>query len=295
MPKGYSTLFHFLFGVFSILGCAITSCSTDHVTPPLTTFSPMFLPSPSATEWIEPQVTVARETPTPKVEATTVEAFLPTTSPTQEIFQMCSPLAWESIPELFEIVSDPYHPPPPNRAEERHHGVDFSHYTRKQYKSIEGEPVQSVVDGKVASAIQDRPPYGNMVIIETPGDQLPQALRQQFSIGRGQSLYVLYAHLASSPPVSLGDSISCGQEIGQVGASGYNIVNAHLHLETRIGPSSSVFPSMAFYTTSASQAEMENYIRWRTGGEFVHFDPMSLFQWYLDFIDLAEPPISNIR
>lgn len=295
MPKGCFILFHFLFGVLFVLGCTITSCSAGHVTPPSATFSPTFLPSPSATEWIEPQVTGAEETPTPKVEATNVEAFSPTPSPTQENFQLCSPLAWESIPELFEIVSDPYHPPPPNRAEERHHGVDFSHYTRKNRQSIEGEPVQSILDGKVASAIQDRPPYGNLVIIETPGDQLPQALRQQFGIGRGQSLYVLYAHLASSPPVSLGNPIFCGQEIGEVGASGYNIVNAHLHLETRIGPSSSVFPSMAFYTTSASPAEMENYVRWRTGGEFVHFDPMSLFQWYLDFTDIDESLNSDIR
>jgi hypothetical protein len=35
-------------------------------------------------------------------------------------------------------------------------------------------PVQSVLAGTVAISLVEKFPYGNMVIVETPGDQLPQ-------------------------------------------------------------------------------------------------------------------------
>ena len=50
-------------------------------------------------------------------------------------------------------------------------------------------------------------------------------------------MYSLYAHMGQSPYVGLGDEVICGQELGTVGITGYDIVNPHLHLETRIGPS----------------------------------------------------------
>jgi murein DD-endopeptidase MepM/ murein hydrolase activator NlpD len=79
----------------------------------------------------------------------------------------------------------------------------------------------------------------------------------------------------------LGEMVYCGQEIGTVGMTGYNIVNPHLHLETRIGLAGGRFESMAFYDTSATVEEMDNYLRWRTSGDFRHFDPMMLFDDYL--------------
>jgi murein DD-endopeptidase MepM/ murein hydrolase activator NlpD len=197
-------------------------------------------------------------------------------------FQICSPLASEEIDQLREIVSDPYNPPSPNR-EERHHGVDFSYYRRIDRAGIEGESVQSILSGVVAAVVYDRLPYGNLVIIETPADLLPDLLREKLKLENGKSLYTLYAHMKEEPRVELGQEVGCGQEIGLVGFTGYNVVNPHLHMETRIGDKGVTFYSMVFYDTSAMPDEMENYRRWRTSGDFVHFDPMLLFQYYLDF------------
>lgn len=230
----------------------------------------------------------ATVTPLPSATATPVPTETPTLSPAltpTPQFTMCSPLAWETIPEIFEIVSDPYHPPPIVRAEERHHGVDFSHYQRKGYKTIEGEPIQAVLPGFAVAVVYDRLPYGNMIVIETTGEQLPETLAAEIGLGQGESLYLLYAHFQSSPLASQGDPVICGQELGKVGTSGYNIVNAHLHLETRFGQSGKQFESMAFYTASASEEEMANYQHWRTSGEFRHFDPMKLFSAYLAYIN----------
>lgn len=196
-------------------------------------------------------------------------------------FQICSPLSGEEIDKLWEIVSDPYNPPAPNR-EERHHGVDFSYYRRNDRSGIEGEIVQSILPGLVAAVVFDRLPYGNMVIIETPSDLLPQTLREELALDFSKSIYTLYAHMKEAPLLKLGQDVLCGQEIGYVGSTGYNVVNSHLHLETRIGVRGVTFDSMVFYDTSATPDEMENYRRWRTSGEFIHFDPMRLFQFYLD-------------
>ena len=208
---------------------------------------------------------------------------LPVERPTANSFGICSPLAMESIDELFEIVSDPYKPPPENRAEERHHGVDFSHYARKDVRSIEFEPAQSILDGTVAAKIVDRNPYGNMVIIESKYDIMPSDFSELIGLDPKSSLYVLYAHLAEPSGIDLHDEIQCGQVIGEVGKTGYNIVNPHLHLEIRIGPPDIIFEEMAFYTTTASQVEMDSYKRWRTGGEFKHIDPMLVFERYLQW------------
>jgi hypothetical protein len=37
---------------------------------------------------------------------------------------------------------------------------------------------------------------------------------------------------------------------------------------------------MMFYSTRASQAEMDNYVLWRTSGTFQHFDPMRLLSFH---------------
>jgi len=206
----------------------------------------------------------------------------PRATPTPEwIQQLCSPLAEQTLEEIPEIISDPYNPPPPGR-DERHQGVDFAYYRRKNRTTNEGEIVQAILPGRVAAVVNDQLPYGNMVIIETEGDRLPPALRADLGIEPKESLYHLYAHFGDAPLVSLGDEITCGQALGAVGASGYNIVNPHLHLETRIGPAGKAFPEgMGFYTTAASDAERENYTLWRTSGVFRHFDPMRLIAFYL--------------
>lgn len=262
----------FLFCIFT------TSCRADSV--------PAFSPTPDpfipvASNSIFPPLlpTPIALSPEPSPLAPTSSAILSTVSPTPTpVFAICSPLAGELIPELWEIVSDPYNPPPAG-SDERHQGVDFSHYSRKGRKTIEGEAVQAALPGWVAAVIEDRPPYGNMVMVETPAAALPAELRQRLEIVEGQSLYLLYAHLGQSPTVHLGDPVQCGEVLGEVGKTGYNIVNPHLHLETRLGPAGVQFDGMAFYTTSATEAEMSNYLRWRTSGEFKHFDPLRLFEF----------------
>jgi hypothetical protein len=74
--------------------------------------------------------------------------------------------------------------------------------------------------------------------------------------------------------------------VGTVGKTGYDIVNPHLHLETRIGPSGTSFTGMAFYDTSALIEEMENYKRWRTSGDFKNIDPIVVFQELSKVINL---------
>jgi murein DD-endopeptidase MepM/ murein hydrolase activator NlpD len=213
---------------------------------------------------------------------TITTTYTPTKIPTQtEIpFTMCTPLMNETIPSLWEIITNPYGYPPIGR-EDLHHGVDFAYYRRGDRLSIEGEIIQSILPGTVAASIQDRLPYGNMVIIETAQTILPKVIINKLNLETGESIYSLYAHMGQSPQVALGDKVSCGQELGTVGLTGYDIVNPHLHLEVRIGPSGTRFTGMAFYDTSASFEEMDNYKRWRTSGDFMPIDPMLIFAEYL--------------
>ena len=237
---------------------------------------PQNLPDPSPT-------LPAIDTQTPVV----LDTSIPIGETPVEVFRMCSPLKIETIPELFDIVSDPYNPPPVNRSEERHHGVDFSHYSRKGLKTIEFEPVQSILPGIVAAVVHDRLPYGNMLIVETSITSFPPEFAQVIGLEPDKSLYVLYAHFTDAPQVEIGDFVDCGQILGAVGKTGYNIVNPHLHLETRFGPPGEVLPGMAFYTTTASQEEMESYRRWRTSGEFQHINPMEIFFKYIEWADIS--------
>jgi murein DD-endopeptidase MepM/ murein hydrolase activator NlpD len=87
--------------------------------------------------------------------------------------------------------------------------------------------------------------------------------------------------MVEAPSVALGENVSCGQLLGIVGKTGYDIVNPHLHLEMRIGPAGTIFTSMVFYDTSATVEEMDNYRRWRTSGEFRHLNPMEVIAQYL--------------
>jgi murein DD-endopeptidase MepM/ murein hydrolase activator NlpD len=155
--------------------------------------------------------------------------------------------------------------------------------------------------GQVAGIIQDRFPYGNALLVETPLENLPQDWVLNLELPRpgaipqvrsaltcpepaleadwdadSESLYLLYAHLQTSPSVKVGDPINCGQKAGVIGSSG-NALNPHLHLEARIGPAGAEFASLAHYDVSASLDEMAAYCVWRVSGIFWLLDPMSLF------------------
>jgi len=204
-------------------------------------------------------------------------------SPTIEIeaplppFSICSPLVDTPLDDLHLIVADPYRPPPPG-SELRHHGVDFAYFHRFGRTAIEGAGVQSVLKGQVAAAVVDSFPYGNMLIIETPGAALPSALASQIQIAPGESLYVLYAHMERPPALRLGDAVDACQTLGAVGKSG-NAGGAHLHLETRLGPSGTRIASMGYYKAWATEEQRANYLLWRTSGTYRHFDPMTVLMY----------------
>ena len=186
---------------------------------------------------------------------------------------LCSPISGVEINEITSIISQVYNVINP-RTDFGHHGVDLGSYSFKgQY--LYDIPIKSILPGKIAGVINDRPPLGNAIIIETTYMQLPEFLRDKLQITPWQSLYHLYAHLLSSPDWVIGKPTHCGEEIARLGKS--QTVEAHLHLETRIGRSGSTFGSMAFYDTSASEEELAEYLRWRTSGDFSPFDPMMLF------------------
>lgn len=211
-------------------------------------------------------VRTARALPIPGITAT------PTAPDLSE--NICSPLAQNPLSDLPKIVSDPYRPPPPGH-EERHHGVDFNYYRRKGRLSIKGEGVQAVLGGRVAAAISDKYPYGNLIIIETSSPALPEQWIKDLKMKSGESIYTLYAHLEDAPKLKPGEAVTRCQQINTVGMTG-NAIMPHLHLEMRIGPAGFTFTSMSYYDLKATLQEKQTYKLWRTSGKFRHFNPMDL-------------------
>lgn len=83
----------------------------------------------------------------------------------------------------------------------------------------QGTPVKAATAGKVVSVNGSAgAAYGNYVALEHSG-----------------GIYTLYAHL-SAVTVSVGQSVSAGQQIGNVGSTG-NSSGPHLHFEVRTDPS----------------------------------------------------------
>ena len=246
------------------------------------------------------------ESPTFSVQPTftTEQADTPIPLTETPILQtkICSPLEGETLSELTDIITQPFNPPRAGQDVENddHHGVDFAFYRRKDLLSIDGLPILSVLDGEVVTIINDKFPYGNAIIIETPLDLISPVLLNQLNPPSTQptvapdpkfnwtpgelpfqlsetsrSLYIYYAHLKYPADVNIGDKVTCGQQIGQVGNTG-DSSNPHLHFETRIGPSGARFESMAYYTAQSTQSERYNYVVWRVSNMFQVFDPMVL-------------------
>ncbi|MDJ0341563.1 M23 family metallopeptidase [Streptomyces sp. H10-C2] len=89
-----------------------------------------------------------------------------------------------------------------------HTGVDFT--------ASSGTPIGAVGAGTVVTAGFD-PAYGNNVVIR-----------------HNDGIYTLYAHM-SSLGVSVGQTVTTGQQIGLSGATG-NVTGPHLHFEARTTP-----------------------------------------------------------
>jgi len=193
---------------------------------------------------------------------------------------LCSPMEGVSLRELHQFISDGYHPPP-SGSDERHMGVDFAFYRGQMGKEIHGFEVNAILPGVAAAVIFDRPPYGNMVIIETRCGDIDASFAERLGITSEKSLYHLYAHLENAPAVDMGFEVFCGQFLGRVGSSGVSS-NPHLHLETRYGKPGARFTSLGYDRSASPQIaitdeEKKNYFLWRTSEEFQHFDPMKIF------------------
>lgn len=273
-----------------LAACAPATAGTLHLTqtptreaPSSTAPSPLPLITATGTPSLTPAVTSAPPTESPST-----------------ISQVCSPLEGISIADLSDpdLLKTLFQAPRPGQ-DDGHHGADFAYWSRGERTTMQGHPVLSVLDGRVAAVMDDRPPYGNMVIIETPFENLPPGWVDilptpaptlqppgnvycppdpgQYGNGSVRSLYLLYAHLQHTPTLSLGESVRSGQTIGEVGTTGKS-VNPHLHLETRTGPAGATFAVMAHYDNAASEEEMRNYCTWRISGLFQMLDPMALLK-----------------
>ncbi len=229
--------------------------------------------------------------------ATEAPSQLPT--PTVELSPICSPLDGIGLSELPQIITNPFASPHPG-ADDGHHGIDLAFYRYKDRVGMQGLPVHSVLSGKIVGETTDRPPYGNMVIVETPLTALSPAWvasLDQLSLatpappdsrltcpsmplplaqtGSGLSLYLLYAHMESPPPFRTGDPVGCGDPLGAVGNTG-NSGNPHLHFEVRLGPGETTLGAMSHYDTSATEDEMAAYCLWRVSGKYRLVDPTFL-------------------
>ncbi len=170
-----------------------------------------------------------------------------------------------------------------------------------------GHPVQAILPGKVVMVVDDRFPYGHMILIETPMEMLPDGILPpgvlptpipadnialfdpcaqnplfedmpsiQMDV-QHRSIYSLYSHLKDKPAFDVGDMVTCGQTVGTVGITG-NSVAEHLHLEIRIGPSAALFDTFAMYQPDVTAEERYNYCIWSTSGRFQAIDPARLWE-----------------
>jgi murein DD-endopeptidase MepM/ murein hydrolase activator NlpD len=274
-----------------LLWLAILTTGGCQAGSPTAAVSPF--PGPTWTAAATPVPSAVRPTPTPAPTATA------TPSPTPAFSPVSSPLEGVTLADLTKIVSNPFVLPAPGH-DDGHHGTDFAYYRWGERVGMAGLPVHAVFDGQVAGVTENRPPYGNMVIIETSWPAIPLAVRRlmasplpptaqpgdirltcpgflTFPTGpSGQpSLYLLYAHMQATPLVHTGEQVTSGEQIGLVGTTGAS-VNPHLHLETRIGPPGATLPGMAHYIATASRDEMESYCTWRVSGTFAMLDPVSV-------------------
>ncbi len=253
-------------------------------------------PEPPTATPLPTETRVPSPTPTLTPTALPSPTPAPTSTPAPVEPAVCSPMADFDFAALREAVVNRYAPPPMGR-DEPHQGVDIAYLDPQTRIALSGWPVRAALAGTVAGVTNERFPYGNAVIIETPLEgilpplELPEmmptpqakspltcpdfAIPADWSTAQ-PSLYLLYAHMESPIPLQVGQAVACGDPLGQTGMSG-NALNPHLHLEVRIGPAGTQFPSIAHYDASASDEEMSAYCLWRISGWFQVADPMGLF------------------
>ena len=265
------------FVLFLLLSACNAPGPTETASPPTLTASPTETSQPTPT--LSPTVTSVPATPTP----------------TEPIFEVCSPLEDETLESLRLIMQNDLVKPHAFGLDFGHPGRDFAYYQRGDRLSIQGVEVYAVLAGKTVLTLEDQYPYGYTILIETLLSDLPPALQETLmeaylpvpedlvyqyncpdvrepTLTGQYSLYHLYAHLEVRPDNQPGDPITCGETLGTVGNSGWSS-NPHLHLEMRLGPSGADFRTMAHYDSTATIEQLSNYCLWRSSGYYQIVDP----------------------
>ncbi|MHC1740853.1 MAG: M23 family metallopeptidase [Anaerolineaceae bacterium] len=277
---------------FLLLTIALSGCSVQ--TPPTISPSPLVTNTPIPVDTLTPIVTI---TPT----ATSIPLLTGIVSPLQGI-----PLS-----DLHLITSNPYvfnYPFNEGSGNNKNHpAIDLGFYTTKSIQAYQGPelntddgfPIQAILPGKVVNISNNKFPYGNMIMIETPLQLLspdliatlqmrkpytdediklhstcqPDQTRISWSVS-SQSVYALYAHMKDTPVFQPGDKITAGEILGGIGATGNsNASIEHLHLEVRVGPSNAQFGTISTYISTASEEERYNYCIWALSEVFLPINP----------------------
>ena len=270
-----------ILGLFLLL---LSACNPAEA--PVTPMPITQTPNPTSTPRLKPTA-LPTATQTPANTATPLPAF-----------EVSCPLEDETLQSLRLILTNPLNIP--SFVEDTgHHGVDYGYYQRGERESIQGIAVYAVLSGKTVLTLDDDLPYGYTVLIETALEDLPKSLQDILRQGylpipedpqyrlycpdvvppapsNDLSVYHLYAHMEARPTFLRGDPIASGDRLGTVGSSGWSS-NAHLHLETRLGPSGATLTTMAHYENTNTIEQMANYCLWRMSGYYQLFDPAILF------------------
>lgn len=212
------------------LALALTACGAPGVA------SAPIGPTEARVRSTPPAPTTATRQATPAADptATATPNHTQPPLPTQPVREGCGPGAESCVLDWPFPLQPPIYAPgagqsdatyrygaTQNGARDPHHGVDLS--------SAFGTPVYATADGEVIFAGSDAENaiaqwmnfYGNAVVLQ---HELP---------GISEPVYTLYGHLSKVDAV-MGETVSAGDEIGEVGASGVAL-GSHLHLEVRLG------------------------------------------------------------
>ncbi len=253
----------------------------------LVLFSMLFLLLNSCRPIAPHQITTTTPKQKPVSTGTALPATTPILIPTATLIYaphsgplICSPLAIQPLDKFNLIITQPFIMPrvmdDGSYKDSGHHGLDIGFITRGKQK-FTGSPVLAAIDGKVVTVIHNRPPYGDMVMLETPYEHIPAKLITDLKIITGDSLYTVYGHLQNIQPLTDGQEVKCGHQIAETGLTGMTD-GPHLHFETRWGPPHASFPVMAYYINNVTEEEVKYYTIWRMSGKYQLFDPFKLLK-----------------
>lgn len=117
--------------------------------------------------------------------------------------------------------------------------------------------------------------YGNVVVVEYPYLSLPEAVRKDLNLERGQSLFMPYAHLKDAPTLKPGSFVKTGQTLGTIGSTG-NSAGSHLHHETQVAKTDALARGVMCSDSSCFATKKDGSPQYGTWREFPKFDPNTI-------------------